>query len=205
MALNITELRNDIYYKEGSNIWMVLTYEHVKMGRGNGTVKLRVKNIRTGSVVDRTYMTGARVDEANVSKVKAQFLYCDRKGTIEASMQSGGDSYRDGDNYAFMNPSSYEQFSISSQILGEQAKFLKDGAEITLIVWEGEPLGMELPASLTYQVSETGPGEKGNSVSNVFKEAVLENGLTVKVPMFIGIGEKIKVDTRNGEYIERVK
>lgn len=187
MALNVTELRNGTFFQEDNNIWLVLTYEHVKMGRGSGTIKLKVRNIRTGSVVERTFITGARVDEADVAKKKAQFLY------------------RDGDIYSFMDPVSFEQFNISSQVLGDQAKYLKDGIEVTLVVSGDEALGLELPASLTYQITETGPGEKGNSVSNVFKEAVLENGLIVKVPMFMNIGEKVKVDTRSGEYIERVK
>lgn len=187
MALNVTELRNNTFYKEGNNILQVVTYEHVKMGRGSGTIKLKVRNIRTGSVVEKTFITGARVDEANVSKKKAQFLY------------------RDGESFSFMDPVSFEQFTISFQVLGDQAKYLKDGIEVILIVSDEEALGLELPSSLTYQVTDTGPGEKGNSVSNVFKEAVLENGLITKVPMFIGVGEKIKVDTRSGEYIERVK
>ncbi|MBI2600005.1 hypothetical protein HYW43_03755 [Candidatus Daviesbacteria bacterium] len=136
MALNVTELRNGTFYKEGNNILLVLTYEHVKTGRGSGNIKVKVRNLRTGSVVEKSFITGARVDEASVEKKKAQFLY------------------RDG---------------------------------------------------LIYVIAETGPGEKGNTVSNVFKEAVLDNGLVVKVPMFMKVGEKVKVDTRSGEYVERVK
>ncbi|EKD85146.1 MAG: hypothetical protein ACD_38C00076G0008 [uncultured bacterium] len=187
MALNVTELRNGAYFKEGGNILQVVTYEHVKMGRGSGTIKLKVKNIRTGSVVEKTFITGARVEEADVVKKKAQFLY------------------RDNDIFNFMDPVSFEQFSIPSQVIGEGAKYLKDGLEVILIVSGEEAMGVELPMSLVYTISETGPGEKGNSVSNVFKEAVLDNGLVVKVPMFMNIGEKVKVDTRSGEYIERVK
>ncbi|MBI2019083.1 elongation factor P [Candidatus Daviesbacteria bacterium] len=187
MALNVTDLRNGTFYKEGKEILLVLTYEHVKTGRGSGNIKLKVRNIRTGAVVEKSFITGARVDEASVEKKKAQFLY------------------RDGDIFNFMDPQSFEQFSISSQVIGDQAKYLKDGLEVLLIVSEGEALGLELPMSLVYSISETGPGEKGNSVSNVFKEAVLDNGLVVKVPMFMNIGEKVKVDTRSGQYIERVK
>lgn len=185
--LNVTDLRNGTFFKEGGNILLVVTYEHVKMGRGSGTIKVKVKNIRTGSVLERTFITGARVDEANVEKKKAQFLY------------------RDGDTFNFMDPMSFEQFSISSQVIGDQAKYLKDGLEVILMVSEGEALGLELPMSLVYSITETGPGEKGNTVSNVFKEAILDNGLVVKVPMFMKVGEKVKVDTRSGEYIERVK
>ncbi|MDD5416067.1 MAG: elongation factor P [Candidatus Daviesbacteria bacterium] len=187
MALNVTELRNGTFFKEGKDILLVLTYEHVKTGRGSGNIKVKVRNVRTGTVNEKSFITGARVDEAAVEKKKAQFLYQD----------SGG--------FNFMDPVSFEQFSISASVLGDQAKYLKDGLEVTLIISEDEALGLELPMSLTYTVAETGPGEKGNSVSNVFKEASLDNGLVIKVPMFIKVGDRIKVDTRSGEYIERVK
>ncbi|MCL5784127.1 MAG: elongation factor P [Patescibacteria group bacterium] len=187
MALNVTDLRNGTFYKEGKDIFLVLTYEHVKTGRGSGNIKVKVRNIRTGSVVEKSFITGARVDEADVEKKKAQFLY------------------KDGETFNFMDPASFEQFSLSAPVLGDQAKYLKDGLEVILIVGEGEALGLELPMSLVYEITETGPEEKGNTVSNVFKEAVLDNGLVVRVPMFMKVGEKVKVDTRSGEYIERVK
>ncbi|MBI2329878.1 elongation factor P [Candidatus Daviesbacteria bacterium] len=187
MALNVTDLRNGTYFKEGKDILLVLTYEHVKTGRGSGNIKVKVRNLRTGSVVEKSFITGARVDEADVEKKKTQFLY------------------RDGDTFNFMDPQSFEQFSVSSEVIGDQAKFLKDGLEVILIVSNEEALGLELPMSLVYTISETGPGEKGNTVSNVFKEATLDNGLIVKVPMFMKVGERVKVDTRSGEYIERVK
>ncbi len=187
MALNVNELRNGTFFKEGKDIFLVVTYEHMKTGRGSGNIKLKVRNVRTGSVVEKSFITGARVDEADVDKKKAQFLY------------------RDGDIYSFMDPVSFEQFTVSSQVLGEQVKYLKDGLEVILIVSEEEALGMELPMSLVYEIAETGPGERGNTVSNVFKEATLDNGLVVKVPMFIGIGEHVKIDTRSGQYVERVK
>ncbi|MBI3103407.1 elongation factor P [Candidatus Daviesbacteria bacterium] len=187
MALNVNELRNGTFFKEGKEIFLVVNYEHVKTGRGSGNIKLKVRNVRTGAVLEKSFITGARVDEADVQKVKAQFLY------------------RDGGSYNFMDSSSFEQFALSSGVVGEQAKYLKDGLAVTLIVGEGEALGLELPMSLVYEIAETGPGEKGNTVSNVFKEATLDNGLVVKVPMFMKVGEKVKVDTRSGEYVERVK
>lgn len=196
MALNVTELRNGTFYKEGKDIFQVLIYEHVKTGRGSGNIKLKVRNVRTGSVVEKSFMTGARVDEADVEKKKAQFLY-------KQSLSSN--EVREGDLYNFMDPVSFEQFTIPSQVLGDQAKFLKDGLEATLIVSGDEALGMELPLSLVYEIAETGPGERGNTVSNVYKEAVLDNGLVVKVPMFAKAGEKVRVDTRTGAYVERVK
>lgn len=187
MALNVNELRNGTFFKEGNNIFLVLTYEHVKTGRGSGNIKLKVRNLRSGAVVEKSFITGARVDEANVEKKKAQFLY------------------RDGDQFNFMDPVSFEQFTIPSSVIGEQVKYLKDGLDVILIVSEDEALGLELPMSLVYTISETGPGEKGNSVSNVYKDATLDNGLVVKVPMFMNAEDKVKVDTRSGEYVERVK
>lgn len=187
MALNVTDLRNGTFFKEGPGIFQVLSYDHVKMGRGSGNVKVKVKNLKTGSVTEKSFITGARVDEASVEKKKAQFLY------------------RDGDIYNFMDPQSFEQFSLAGQALGEQTKYLKDALEATLIISEGEALGLELPNSLVYEITETGPGERGNTVSNVFKDATLDNGLLVKVPMFMKVGEKVKIDTRSGQYVERVK
>jgi len=198
MALNVTELRNGTFYKEGKDILLVLTYEHVKTGRGSGNIKLKVRNVRTGSVVEKSFITGAKVDEADVKKSKAQFLY--RDGNSPASPAAGP-----AGEFNFMDPVSFEQFSISAGVLGDQAKYLKEGLEVTLIVSEEEALGLELPMSLVYTILETGPGEKGNTVSNVFKEATLDNGLVVKVPMFMNVGDKVKVDTRSGEYVERVK
>ncbi|MBI2601109.1 elongation factor P [Candidatus Daviesbacteria bacterium] len=189
--LSVTELRNGTFYKEGNNTLLVLTYEHVKTGRGSGNIKLKVRNIRSGAVVEKSFITGARVDEANVEKKKAEFLYRD------VDSPAG--------EFNFMDPVSFEQFTISSQVIGDQAKYLKDGLEVMLIVSDGEALGLELPMSLVYTISETGPGEKGNTVSNVFKEAILDNGLVVKVPMFMKSGERVKIDTRSGEYVERVK
>lgn len=187
MALNVTELRNGTFFKEGKETFLVVTYEHVKMGRGSGTIKVKIKNVRSGATLEKTFITGARVEEANVEKEKAQFLY------------------KDGENYNFMNPSSFEQFALPAKVLGEQVKYLKDGTDVILVVSDGEALGLELPANLVYEIIETGPEEKGNTVSNVYKEATVDNGLVVKVPMFIKIGEKVRVDTKTGEYVERVK
>lgn len=185
--LNVTELRNGIVFKEGNQPLQVLTYEHIKMGRGSGTIKVKVRNLKTGSVTEKSFTTGARVDEANVEKKKSQFLY------------------QDGESFYFMDLSTYEQFPLSKSVVGDQAKFLKDGLEVDLVVLEGEALALELSNSLIYTIFETGPGEKGNTVSSVYKEATLDNGLIVKVPMFMKAGEKVKVDTRTGQYVERVK
>lgn len=186
-AINVTELRNGTVFQEGKELFQVLTYEHNKQGRGSGNIKVKVKNLRTGSITEKGFITGARVESANVEKKKAQFLYSD------------------GDQYFFMDIITYEQFPISKQVLGESAKFLQEGLEVNLITFLEEALGIELPISLVYTISETGPEEKGNTVSNVYKEAVLDNGLVVKVPMFMSVGEKVRIDTRSGQYVERVR
>jgi elongation factor P len=187
MALNVTDLRNGTVFSAEGALWQVLTYEHNKMGRGSGSVKVKAKNLRTGAITEKAFITGARVEEANVEKKKAQFLYAD------------------GDTYNFMDPATYEQFTVSKSILGDSVKYLFESLEVNLIINDEEALGMELPNSLVYEVAETGPEERGNTVSNVYKDATMTNGLVVKVPMFGKVGDKIKVDTRSGEYVERVK
>lgn len=185
--LNVNDLRNGAVFKDDSGLWQVVTYEHIKMGRGSGTIKVKVKNLKTGSTTEKSFITGGRVEEADVQKSKAQYLY------------------RDGDNYYFMDSETYDQFPVSSAILGETAKFLKESMDVDLIIGEGQALGVEIPNSLVYTITETGPEEKGNTVSNVYKEATLDNGLMVKVPMFAKVGDKVKIDTRSGQYVERVK
>lgn len=185
--LNVTELRTGTVFREGNELLQVITYEHNKMGRGSGNVKVKVRNLRSGSITEKSFITGARVDEADIEKRRAQYLY------------------NDGESFYFMDPESYEQFSIKKAILADSAKYLKDGMEVTLVVSEGESLALELSNSLVYTISQTGPEEKGNTVSNVYKEAVLENGLIVKVPMFMKVGDNVKIDTRTGDYVERVK
>ena len=188
MALiNASDLRAGIVFVEDGNLWQAITYEHIKMGRGSGTIKVKAKNLRTGSITEKAFITGARVEEGDVEKKKAQYLY------------------KEGDIYNFMDPVSFEQFTISEKILADNAKYLYDGLEVQLIVSGEEALGIELPNSLVYEITETGPEEKCNTVSNVYKEATLNNGLVVKVPMFMHAGEKVKVDTRTGQYVERVK
>lgn len=184
---SVTELKNGTFFKEAGVTLQVITYEHNKTGRGSGNIKVKVKNLKTGSITEKTFITGAKVEEANVEKKKAQYLY------------------RDGNSLNFMDPKSFEQFSLDLSVAGDLARFLKDGMEVILVVSGEEALAVELSLSLVYEIVETGPGERGNTVSNVFKEATLDNGLVVKVPMFMRIGEKVKIDTRTGQYVERVK
>lgn len=185
--ISATDLKSGVVFKDETGLWQVITYEHNKMGRGSGSIKVKARNLRSGAITERAFITGARVEEGDIEKKKAQFLY------------------QDGENFNFMDPVSYEQFPITKAVAADQAKYLYEGLEVILLISGEEALGIELPNSLVYEVAETGPEEKGNTVSNVYKEATLNNGLVVKVPMFMKVGEKVKVDTRTGQYVERVK
>lgn len=184
--LNVTELRTGVVFKEGNQIFQVLSYDHIKMGRGSGNVKVKVRNLKSGAVGEKSFITGAKVEEAEVEKRQAQFLY------------------QKADQFFFMDLSTFDQFSLPGSSLDNQTKFLKEGLKLQLIISEGEALAAELPHGLIYAVSETGPAERGNTVASVYKEAKLDNGLTVRVPIFIKVGDKVKVDTKTGEYAERV-
>src|SRR3989338_1629970 len=179
--ISVTDLRNGTVFQEDDQPWVVLNYEHIKMGRGSANVKLKVRNLRTGHTIEKSYISNARVESADVEKIKVNYLY------------------QDGDNFTFMDSVSFEQYSLPKASFCGGEKFLKDGLEVTLLTWEGQPLSVELPRSLELSVAETGPGVKGDSVSNMQKMATMENGLTMNVPLFINVGDKIKVDIRTGD------
>jgi elongation factor P len=186
-TLTVTELRNGVIFEDGDQLLKVINYEHKTIGRGSGNIKVKVKNLKTGSIIEKSFTSGGRVEAASLEKKKTTFLY------------------QDGDSYNFMDPETFDQFLLDKSVLGEQARYLKANLEVQLQINDGEAIGLELPNNLVYEITETGPGEKGNTVSNVYKDAVLDNGLAVKVPMFTHVGDKIKVDTRTGQYVERVR
>ncbi len=185
--INVTELKAGKVFEDQGQYLLVLSYEHIKMGRGSGNVKVKVKNLTTGSTVEKSFITGARVQEAELERNKVQYLY------------------KDGAGFHFMDTASYEQFDISDKIVGEYGPYLKEGLELTLFTIDDKPVYIELPKILDYKVTQTAGAAKGNSVGATQKEALLENGLKVKVPLFINNGEVIRVDTRDGSYVERAK
>ena len=168
-------------------MWEVVKYSHTKMGRGSANIKLKIKNLNTGATIEKTFTSGQKVDELSLSKKKGQFLY------------------NDVDNIVFMDPVSFEQFTLPRRLVGRKEKFLKEGETYDLLVAQDQVLSIEIPKLATLSVAETGPGVKGDTVSATTKDATLENGLRVKVPLFINQDDRIKVDTRTGEYVERVK
>lgn len=183
--INVNKLRNGTAFELEGEKFLVQKYEFSKIGRGKADIKVKCKNLKTGAVVNKTFTSGNSVQEISLIRKKRQFLY------------------QDADKCVFMDPTSFEQVEIDLSTIGDQAKFLKEGGEVLVLYSGGEALGIELAAKVKLKVAETGPGEKGNSATNIFKPAVMENGVAVKVPLFIKPGEVIVVDTRTGEYLSR--
>jgi elongation factor P len=182
----VSELRAGIIFEESGNLLQVLSYEHIKMGRGSANIKVKVKNLRSGSTTEKSFINGAKVNDVSVLKRDHQYLY------------------KDGELAYFMNPQTFEQVSVPLKVI-DGDEFLKEGDTYSISFLDSEPLSVILPPKVVLVVTETAPGVKGNSATNVFKDAVLENGLTTKVPPFIRIGDKVRVDTRTGAYTEKAQ
>jgi len=167
--------------------YQVIKYSFIKMGRGGAVVKVTVRNLETGSIEEKSFSSNVSVDEVNTYKKKLQFLY------------------KDAVNSVFMDPTTYEQIEIPLSLLGESSAFLIEGEDVDVLFWDEKPISCELTPKVTLAVTECDPGVKGNSATNIYKQAILENGLKLKVPLFIKKGDRIRVDTRTGEYLERAK
>ena len=182
--ISVNELRAGAIYEDQGNLLQVLSFEHIKMGRGSATIKVKVKNLRTGSISEKSFINNQKVQDVQVLKREMQYLY------------------QDGESVYFMHPETFEQIAIPLRIIPE-AVYLKEGQAYPISFRGEEALSLVMTPKVELKVTETAPGVKGNSASNVFKDAILENGLTVKVPLFINVGDMIRVDTRTGEYTER--
>ena len=182
-----TELKNGVTFLSNDKPYKVLKYNFVKVGRGGATVRVTAKNLESGSVEEKTFSSNIKVDEVNTTKRKLQYLY------------------KDSSNAFFMDPTSFEQVEIPVKVLAEDLPYIKEAEEISILFWDDKPLFAEIPPKVTLKVVDTTPGVKGNTASNVYKSATLENGIHVKVPLFIDNGELVRVDTRTGEYVERAK
>lgn len=185
--ISVTELRSGVVFEDRGEYFLVLSYEHIKMGRGTGTIKVKVRNLASGATVEKSFMTGTRVNEASLDRKKVQYLY------------------RDGEGFHFMDVVTYEQFQLNEKLVAEYGPYLKEGLEVLLFAVGDRPMYIEIPKILEYRVAQTGGSARGNTVGAARKDAVLENGLTVKVPLFINNSEIIRVDTRTGQYVERAK
>lgn len=182
---NINDIKNGMTFLYEDNIYMVLEFQHVKPGKGAAFVKAKLRNLRTGSTVEKTFNTSIKLEKAMINKQNMQYLY-----------ESSGICY-------FMNMETYEQVELNQNQIGEDAKYLKENIGVDLIFYQGELLGVNLPEKIEYEVTSTEPAVKGNTTTNATKDATLENGLTVRVPLFIENGEKIIVSTKDGKYDSR--
>ena len=185
MAFSTNDLRNGmtLYLSEG--LFTVVEFQHVKPGKGGAFVRTKLRNLRTKAVIERTFRAGEQVDQAMIDKREMQYLY------------------RDGSDYVFMDNVSYDQMQVSEASLAEAASYLKEGDSAVMQMYDSEIVGVDLPAAVELTVTETEPGLQGDRVSGARKPATLETGLVVQVPLFVNPGERIKVDTRTGEYLTR--
>lgn len=183
--ININDIKNGMTVIVDGNICQIVEFLHVKPGKGPAFVRTKLKNLRTGSTTEHTFNTNIKLEKAIIDKTSMQYLY-ENAGT-----------------YNFMNMETYEQIELSKDVLGDDAKYLKEGINVDLSFYKGELLGIILPEKISYTVTQTEPAVKGNTATNATKEAVLENGLTVKVPLFITEGETVVVSTKDGKYDSR--
>lgn len=167
------------------NLFTIVNYQHVKPGKGQAFVKTKLKNVKTGAVTDKTFRADEKVNLAVLDKREMQYLYADDAGLV------------------FMDNESYEQVHVDPELLGESRKFLKDGTMCMIPVYDGTPIGAELPVSMELEITDTEPGMKGDRVSGALKPATVETGAVVQVPLFFVKGDRIKIDTRTGEYSSR--
>lgn len=166
-------------------VWRVVEFLHVKPGKGSAFVRTKLKAVHSGSVVEKTFRAGEMVPQAILEKATLQHIY------MEA------------ENYVFMDMSSYEETCLTAEQIGESCKYLKEGMEVNVVSWNNRPLEVELPNSVVLKITETDPGVKGDTATGGTKPAILETGAQVMVPLFLSVGEKIKVDTRNNTYLGR--
>lgn len=183
--VNVNDIKNGMTIMYENNIYVVLSFSHVKPGKGAAFVKAKLKNLRTGSIVEKTFNSSIKLEKANIEKNAMQYLYAN------------------GDNYVFMNMETYEQVELSSSQLGEDTNYLKEGLDVLISFFQGELLGVILPEKVDLKIVSTEPAVKGNTTTNATKDAVLETGLTIRVPLFIEQDEVVSIYTEDGKYAGR--
>ena len=181
------DIRKGVIIELDGQLMKVLDWSHIKMARGSAQVRMKLQNVRRGDIVERTFQAGTRWPRARVEQRKVQYLY------------------GDGDAFHFMDNETYDQFAVSARQVGDDARFLKDGTEVIVSMYEAEVLGVELPVTVDLRVMQTDPGFAGDTATGAKKSATLETGLVVQVPLFVNGGDLLRIDTRTGEYMTRLQ
>ncbi len=184
--IDVNDLRKGVIFELDGSLFRVLEYTHHKPGRGNAIIRIKARNIRTGTTLEKTFQSGERVQDIHLDYHNVQYLY------------------NDGDLYYFMDTTTYEQTPVQKEVLGDSTGFLKEGMEVKLTLYEVEPLDVELPTSVDLQVVQADVAVRGDTATGVTKRVVVETGQTVDVPSFVNEGDVIRIDTRNGAYVTRV-
>jgi elongation factor P len=183
--INVNDFKTGVTIEFDGKIFQVMEFQHVKPGKGSAFVRTKLRNLRSGAVIDHTFNSGIKVKKAHIEKSSMQYLY---------SM---------GNVYAFMNMETYEQIEIPTESIKAQIKFLVENMEVEVVTFEGEILGVNLPEKVELEVTESAPGVKGDTASNATKDATLETGITIRVPLFVNQGDRIIVSTNDGKYVSR--
>jgi elongation factor P len=185
--LEASQLKAGTTFLYNDNPYRVLKYFHQKIARGGGTVKVNVKNLENGEREELTFKSSQRVEDITTYKKPMKYLYKSKGAGV------------------FMDEATYEQTEISEELIKDELPYIKVGSKVNLLFWEDTPLSIDIPPKVKLKVKQTDPGVKGNSATNIYKPAVLENGISLKVPLFINSGDEVVVDSRTGEYVERSK
>ncbi|MDN5346877.1 MAG: elongation factor [Clostridia bacterium] len=183
--ISVNDLRTGLTIEVDGEVYSVIEFMHVKPGKGAAFVRTKLKNRRTGAVIERTFRAGEKVNRAHVERREVQYLY------------------NDGDNYYFMDTETFEQFTLPRHQLEEAIKYLKDDMILAILFYQGETIGIDLPNFVELKVVDTEPGIRGDTATGGSKSATLETGAVVQVPLFIEVGDVVRIDTRTGEYLER--
>lgn len=184
--ISTNEFRTGVTIEVDGEVYAVIDFQHVKPGKGSAFVRSKLRNVRTGAVIEKTFRAGERFPHARIDRREMQYLY------------------RDGDNFVFMDTQTFDQFSMPEERLGDATKYMKEGIVITVLLYGGAALGVELPNFVDLEVVEAAPGFKGDTATGGTKRAKLETGAVVHVPFFVEVGQTVRIDTRTGQYLERV-
>ena len=187
MSVSTNDLKNGMTLDLDGTLFQVVEFQHVKPGKGGAFVRTKLRNVRTGAVADKTFNAGVKVGLAIVERKEMQYLY------------------PDGTDVVFMDLQTYEQLHVPGDVMGEAVKYVTEGGQATVAMHQGVPISIDLPASSVLAVSKTDPAARGDTRTNALKPATLETGVVVQVPLFVEEGDQVKVDTRSGDYIERIK